>query len=780
VIGLTLSHYRIEDRLGAGGMGVVYLARDLALGRPAALKLLPRESDPAARQRLLREAQACARLQHPAIATYYDAGEDEGEVFVAMEYVRGRTLRDVLRDGPMPAEQALRVAGTLLEALAHAHAAGVLHRDVKPENVMIADDGRVKLLDFGLAKSLRPEGTGADSPTMSLVTTEGAIVGTPGFLAPEQLRGEALDERVDLFAVGALLHEALAGAPAFPGPTPMARVAATLSTSPAPLAADLPPPGIARVVARALERDPARRYRSAGEFLADLHRLEAGGAAAGADDRVLVADFENLTANPADDWIGIGIAETLMSDLSRYQGLAVVAREKAAQARAAAGGTSDPISLGLRLGCRWTIGGSCQRSGPALRVTCRLVEVATGIVAAVEKTDGTLERIFELQDAITTSITTALKVRAVPAAPQYRPGAWEAYARGRTFLDRLGKGALDEAARLFEETIALDPRHAGALAGLAMVYAMRFTYTTTPATLVRAAEYAARATAADPGLGDAHVWHGYALWRLGRTDEALAALRRAREADPRSVFASYFIAHVELKLGHRAEALRLYQATVELDEDYGFGWLGLGWTHLVLGRLDEARYCCARAEEIEQRATPHPTVGAAGYAGEVLRRMNRLEEARAAALRGIESAEKSDHMYRDTFRVFGLLALGRTALRQGDRAGARAAFEQAADHMRGRDRALGGGQLLVQALAGLAQATSTAAPYAEARTLFERRAGHDFSWLWGASDEVTLLELARAAKVLAMPQEAMDLLRLADAAGATQAHAPGSAEEAGA
>jgi eukaryotic-like serine/threonine-protein kinase len=780
VIGRTLSHYRIEDRLGAGGMGVVYLARDLALGRLAALKLLPAESDPAARQRLLREAQACARLQHPGIATYYEAGDEGGEVFVAMEYVRGRTLRDVLRDGPLSPERALAVGGTLLEALAHAHAAGVLHRDVKPENVMIADDGRVKLLDFGLAKRLAPEGQGVDQPTLSLLTTEGAIVGTPGFLAPEQLRGDAVDERVDLFAVGALLYEAVAGAPAFPGATPMARVAATLSASPAPLAPARGPAGIERVLARALAREPERRYASAGEFLADLRRLEAGGAAAGADDRILVADFENLTADPADDWIGAGIAETLMSDLSRYQGLAVVAREKAAQALAAADGASDPIALGLRLGCRWTIGGSCQRSGPKLRVTCRLVEVATGVVAAVEKTDGMLERIFELQDKLAASVTAALRVKAAPAAPQYRPGAWEAFARGRAFLVRLGKGSFDEAARQFEEAIALEPRHAGALAGLAMVHAMRFTYTTDRATLERAAGYAARAAAADPGLAEAHVWLGYALWRQGRHPEALAALGRAREADPRGVFAPYFTGCVELRLGHRVQALRLYQSSVELDEEFGFAWIGLGWTHMDLGRLDEARYCFGRAEDLERQATPHPTAGAACYASEVLRRMNRLEEARAAALRGIESAEKSDHMYRDTFRGIGLLALGRTALRQGDRGVARAAFDQAVDHLRGRDRTLGGGQLMVQALAGLTQTTHDAAHYDNARALFEKRSGHDFSWLWGATDDLSLLEMARAARTLARPAEAMELLRRADAAGATQAHAPGLTEEAGA
>jgi tetratricopeptide (TPR) repeat protein len=408
------------------------------------------------------------------------------------------------------------------------------------------------------------------------------------------------------------------------------------------------------------------------------------------------------------------------------------------------------------------------------------VEAASGIVAAVEKTDGTLDRIFELQDRLAASVTAALRVKAAPAAPQYRPGAWEAFARGRAFLVRLGKGAFDEAARQFEEAIELDPRHAGALAGLAMVHAMRFTWTTDPATLERAAGYAARAAAADPGLGEAHVWLGYAYWRQGRHEEALAALRRARETDPRGVYAPYFTGCVELRLGRRAEALQRYQTSVEMDEEFGFAWIGLGWTHMDLGRLDEARYCFARAEDLEQRATPHPTAGAAGYAGEVLRRMNRLEEARAAALRGIEAAESSDHMYRDTLRGIGLLSLGRTALRQGDRAAARAAFDQAVDHLRGRDRALGGGQLLVQALAGLAQATADAGPFETACALFERRAGHDFSWLWGATDDVSLLELARAAKALAKPRQAIDLLRRADAAGAAQAHAPGSAEEAGA
>jgi predicted Ser/Thr protein kinase len=367
LIGRTLSHYRVEDRLGAGGMGVVYLARDLALDRLAALKVLPRGFDPALRLRLMREARACASLQHPGIATFFETGEEGGEVFVAMEYVRGKTLRAVLREGALPPQRAVAVAEAILESLSHAHAAGVLHRDVKPENVMISDEGRVKLLDFGLAKHLAAQGSGGELPTLSLLTSEGAIVGTPGFLAPEQLRGDPSDGRADLFAVGAILYELLSGAPAFPGATPMARAAATLSVDPPLLRAGGMPAGTEEVLFRALSRDPARRYATAGEFLAGLHRLGEGSPAAGPGDRIVVVDFENLSGRPEDAWIGTGIAETLVSDLSRHRGLQVVAREGVMKARAGSSEPMDSHALGQRLGCRWTVGGSYQRVGPALR-----------------------------------------------------------------------------------------------------------------------------------------------------------------------------------------------------------------------------------------------------------------------------------------------------------------------------------------------------------------------------------------------------------------------------
>jgi serine/threonine protein kinase len=261
VTGQILSHFRIESILGSGGMGTVYRARDLALGRTVALKILPSTLDPSLRSRWLREAAASARLQHPGIATFYEAGEDGGSVFIAMELVDGETLRSRLARGPLTVEETLDLATRLLEALGHAHVAGILHRDLKPENVMMLPTGASKLLDFGLARQIAPD----DAPQSrmdTLLTAPGVILGTPGYMAPEQLCGDPVDERADLFSLAALLYEAVTGRPAFPGSNPTERLAVTLSRDPAPL----PHPGLWSVLSRALDRDPARRFPNTRAF----------------------------------------------------------------------------------------------------------------------------------------------------------------------------------------------------------------------------------------------------------------------------------------------------------------------------------------------------------------------------------------------------------------------------------------------------------------------------------------------------------------------------------
>jgi serine/threonine-protein kinase len=768
VIGQTLSHYFVEKRLGAGGMGEVFLARDLALGRPAALKVIAPSLSGELRARLLREAEACARLEHPAIATFYEAGEADGVAFLAMEFVPGETLRDRLRRGPLTVPQTLVVADCLLEALGHAHAAGVLHRDIKPENVMLTGDHLAKLLDFGIARLIGGEEAGSESATATALTEAGAVIGTLGYMSPEQLKGEPLDERSDVFSLAAVLHEALTGRAAFPGATAGERIAAILSSDPASPVADGVPPEIGAVLSRALAKDAARRPPSASAFLADLRAAASGEFVAALPDTLAVVDFENLSRNPDDDWIGSGIAESLAADLERVDGLGVVARGRVVAARAGGG---DPVRLGRLLACRWVLSGAYQRVGPRLRVTARLSDVSTGETAATEKIDGAVDDIFSIQDRLAAS--TVERLRPGGAAPRRetprRIDAYESHARGRRFFLRLAKGSFDEARRAYEEAIGADPGYAPALAGLAAVHAMRFTFLTDPEELEAASGYARRAIAADPESGEPRIWLGYALMRQGRIDEAVEQERLAAELDSSNPFGHYFAGCALAFAGRPAEALPHYQRAVEADARHGWAWMGLGWAHVEVGSPSEGLWCFEKATTLERLGGPHPTVGASGYWGEGLRRSGDLDGARRRCLEGLDAVERSDSMYRDSFRGICLCALGRTALAQGDTAAARAAFAQAVAHLKGRPRGLGGGQLLVQALAGLSRAGEGERLLDEAEELYRSRRGHDFSALWTCTDDVSLLELARAAAAVGRGDRAMELLGRAKDAGSGEA-----------
>ena len=768
MIGRILSHYRIEKPLGAGGMGEVFLARDLALGRMAAVKVLSSDLSPDARDRLFREAEASARLQHPAIATFYESGESNGTAFLAMEYVDGETLRDRLRRGPLPLGKTLSITAALLEALGHAHAAGVLHRDLKPENVMVTPDDLGKLLDFGIARVREePEETGEDSATEVALTAPGAVIGTIGYMSPEQLKGQPLDERSDLFSLGAVLFEMLSGRPAFPGDSAAERIAAILDADRASWSSEVSAEAAA-VLSRALARDPERRYPTAAAFLADVRALASGELPASLPDTLAIPDFVNLSRNPDDEWIGSGFAESLATDLARLPGVTLVARDKVRRASAEG---RDARELGRALGCRWVLSGGFQRVGPRLRVTAALEDGATGQSVFAEKFDGVLDDLFALQDRLATRAAEELAAgtRPRPSRPAPRIDVYERHARGRRFFHRLEKGTMDHARTLFEEAAGADPEYAPALAGLAAVHAMRFPFQTDRRELEISEVYARRAISADPELAEPRVWLGYSLCRLGRHDEAFAQESRAMELDPTSVFAPYFAAFCVVHIGRGEEGARLFQRTVELDPRHGFAWLGLGWTHLDLGRPAEARWCLERAVAIEGESGLGPTAGVAGYLGECLRRSGDLGGARAACLRGLDAVERSDNMYRDTFRGVSLCALGRTALEQRDAETAHAAFTQATAHLRGRPRALGGGHLLVQALSGLSRAGSGSAALDEALALFGNRHGYSFDVMWCCTEDLTLLELSRAAAAAGRSAEAADLRDRAIAAGSREA-----------
>ncbi len=772
-IGRVLDHYRLKEFIGAGGMGEVFRAEDLALGREAALKLLPRNFSPELRAVLLREADACARLQHPGMATFYESGEADGETFIAMEFVPGRSLRARLREGPLAVGEALAVARRLLAALGHAHAAGVVHRDIKPENIIITPGGEAKLLDFGIAA--RVVGRPATRAGHDGSTSEATAVGTPGYLAPEQLFGEPFDARADLFQLGLVLFEMIAGRPAFPGSSRFERLAALARGS---VDFDVirradPPAGLIAILQRALAREPSHRYPTASAFLRDLENLDHTPAAL--PPTLAILDLENAGGDPGDDWIGSGLAESVGADLTRVSGLQVIAREKVLRAvgarrgARASNGVSDPADIGRLLGCRWVLSGRFRRAGESLELEAAVTDAASGEIVARETVEGALESIHPLKDALCRAILRGLDVDTPPiggAGPHVN--AFECYARARRLFHRLDKGTLDEARELYERAVELDPTYAWALSGLAGVYAMRFPFRTDAQDLERAAEYARRAIAADPKLSDPHAWLSYALMRQERMEEALEAAALAERLDPLNVFAPYYAGCVHCFSGRPAQAVAPLQRALAIDASHGFAWMILGGAHLSLANLAAARWCFERAVALERAGVPGAPVAAGAYIAECLRLEGVLEEARKTCLEAIETAERSDHMYRDTYRGIALCCLARIAFDRGDVPAARAALTQVLAHVRGRDRMLGGGHLAVQALAGLARAGDGAPSWHEAHTLFAARPRFNFSVMGGCDDATSLHALAQAAMVLGLP-EAQGLLARAAEAGAYEA-----------
>lgn len=794
-----LSHYRLEQRIGAGGMGEVWRAVDEALGRDAAIKVLPEKFSPALSKRLIREAEVCAQLQHPAIATFFEAGVADGTSFIAMELVRGETLRRKLQGGPLSGSDALDLVTGLLEALGHAHSSGILHRDIKPENIMVTDEGLPRLLDFGLAKHIRIYGS-AEATTVTRLTAPGTLLGTVGYMSPEQLRGEPLDERADLFAVAAVLYELLCGQPAFSGASPTEKLSAVLSRDPDPLDPSVASPVLDTFIRRCLSRDRERRPADAGDFLRGLRQSREGlPGATGLAPSVALLDLQNLSGNADNDWIATGIAESLAADLGRVEGLKIFSVQASRQAAAAVSDTDllqRAQQVALRLGARWVVCGSFQKIGSRLRVISHLVEALTGETVATEKLDGAIDNMFEFQDRLGEVIVAHLDLSmpVAAAAPERKLDVFELCARAERLARTGGKESMTQAGELLERVLEVEPDHVPALTTLARMLGMKHVYTSNPEFPRRAIEYAKRALVVDPDSVETLVWLGYARFQIGEYDESAKHFSRALEIEPGNYTAAYFYASHFLLPMHsqgihrqqrqmqppgsaakcvqtrrKEEARRLLQIAVQDPRKSGFSWLGLGICHIELGHFENGLWCLEQARQIEMEGEGFVLAGIDGYIGECLRLCNRLDEAMQRVMAGLQQVEKSDHFYRDTLRGIYLNTLGKIGLDRGDQAAARAAFQQAAQHLRGRSKARGVGQLLVQALAGQARTDGDAAALGEARRLFDERSDYNFEFMWGCREDISLLELARAAWTLRQTDLARDYLERARDLGCFEA-----------
>ncbi len=715
VIGEVFGRYRIDARLGAGGMGEVWRAEDMRLRRPVALKVLHGAPTAEESARLLREARLASQLSHPNIAVIYEIDEIEREgrmvPFIAMEYVEGRTLAERIAEGPLAAAEALDVASQVASALEAAHARGVVHRDVKPGNVIVDAAGRVKVLDFGLAAWRAPRGfsgetwsAGPAGPTQSI---PGAVVGTIAYMSPEQARGVDVDARTDVFSLGVLLWETLAGRRPFEGLNAVEILDRVLHADPPPLSrasAGLPP-GLESVVGRMLEKDRERRYATMRDARVDLEAVARGAArtASGAQapggfappsNAVAVVAFSNITKSPEDEWLRTGIMETVTADLKAVPGLAVIGCERICEVekrltgQASHGESELAARLGREVGARWVVTGGFQRLGDRVRITARASEIESGEVLTTVKVDGAMGELFELQDRIVTQLAEGFHVAARPSSgagdATHVIDAYEAFSKGLVNLRAESRESVDRAILFFERAVALDPNYARAWIELGAAYDTKATYLAMPELLERAVQAFERGLALEPRLPRAWRELGGTLVALGREERGFEAIRRALELDPEDGSAhaalgrAYFIGK-----GMFPEAAASFERALQRNPQGGWYALQLAHVATLLRDFPLADRAARQAIELQERGLSGREgvliVGAYMRLGVALALQGRYDEALEECRRELAFLRRVDHALKERVIVELHVHIGSVLVALGRAESGRAALRVALD-----------------------------------------------------------------------------------------------------
>jgi serine/threonine protein kinase/tetratricopeptide (TPR) repeat protein len=623
-----LGQYQILAPLGAGGMGEVYVARDPSLGRKVAIKLLPLRlsGDRDTLARFTREARSASALNHPNIVTIHEVGMEQasGSPYIVMEYIEGQDLRSLLANGPLTNRKTFDIAAQIADGLAAAHQQGIIHRDLKPENVMVTKDGYVKILDFGLAKVIRPAGDDEDTAQLDLPgTNPGTILGTVGYMSPEQATGKALDFRSDQFSLGAMLYELATGNAAFEADNAIDTLSAILHSELPPISRfnmQAPQP-FCWIVERLLSKDPNDRYSSTRDLARDLRNVRdrfatltsseevprppklsrqrmylggavaaallAGGAAivmrqgvqsgssqkAPATQYLAVMQFKDLTGQPNGQLVVDGLAETLTARLAHF-GAVQVMRPPATDAVA----NANPKKIGHDLGATIVVTGSMQRAGDRLRIAYELVDLAHDTARSGDLIEGSVSDLFGIQDKLAESIAATLKL----GAPAFRHPVPDPGVSQTRYLEALGylrrydsETSVDSAIHILEE-LAGQSTSASVQAALGRAYLAKFALTHDPKWAVPAAAACQRAIANDPQNSDTHVTLGELRRLTGRLDDATHEYKAALLQQPNNADAILGLAETNKAAGKLAEAEAAYKRSIELQPNYWAGYNRLG------------------------------------------------------------------------------------------------------------------------------------------------------------------------------------------------------------
>ncbi len=697
----TVSHYRIVEKVGEGGMGVVYRAHDDRLNRDVALKFLPADldKDENARLLLIREARTASALNHPNICTIYDVGDADGKSYIVMEFVQGRSLAEQIPEGGLPAETVIRYGEQIADAMAHAHEHGVIHRDLKTPNVIIMPGGRVKVLDFGLAKHMTPSEITLKTQSISTLTSEGAIVGTMHYMAPELFRGEPADARSDIWALGVVLYEMANGKRPFRGRTSYELSSMILHDTPPALRENVPA-GLRAVIEHCLAKEPAQRYQHASEVRAALEALRTNsavipasaiqastetqrpghrstllislaglallataalvwklleakwhgtpGVGAASIQSLAVLPLENLTGDPKQDYFADGMCDALITELSQIKKLRVISRTSVMQYKDK---HESPAQIAQELGVDALVEGSVLRSNDRVRISAELVQPQTGQNLWAHSYERTVTDILALQSDVARDIVAQIQIQLTQPERERLaktrtvvPAAYDAYLQGNYYASKRTGEAVTQAIADYRQSIQLDPTYAPSYAGLAGALTLAADYKDVPSSQVlpEAEAAAVKALQLDDTLASAHATLGqiraYSLEWPGVLDE----FQRAIQLNPGDANGHHWYALALADAGKDENAISEMKLAQELDPRSLIINANLSWVLYLAGKDDDAIAQAQKTIAMDPSfAVAHGYLGQAYLAkGEYQKALRELQQ--ALALSGNETSFKAE------------------------------------------------------------------------------------------------------------------------------------------